>query len=111
MDNFCTFPVLPQGQRNRLINNNKFIYSPISHRVQWTVQKLKHNISTYVRNITIKENHKNSTINEHGEEDKVSQETHEYAKDHSHQIQQLINIKDNIKDKILCKMPEKNVIQ
>ena len=36
-------------------NNNKFIYSPISHRVQWTVQKLKHNISTYVRNITIKE--------------------------------------------------------
>ena len=72
-------------------NNNKFIYSPISHRVQWTVQKLKHNISTYVRNITIKENHKNSTINEHSEEDKVSQETQEHAKDHSHQIQQLIN--------------------
>ena len=56
-------------------NNNKFIYSPISPRVQWTVQKLKHNISTYVRNITIKENHKNITINEHSEEDKVSQET------------------------------------
>ena len=70
-------------------NNNKFIYSPISHRVQWTVQKLKHNISTYVRNIIIKENHKNSTINEHSEEDKVSQETHEHAKDHSHQIQPL----------------------
>ena len=38
-----------------------------------------------------KRNHKNSTINEHSEKDKVSQETHEYAKDHSYQIQQLIN--------------------
>ena len=54
-------------------------------------KSLKHNISTYVRNITIKEIIKNSTINEHSEEDKVSQETHEHAKDHSHQIQQLIN--------------------
>ena len=75
-----------------IINNNIFIYSPISHRVQWTVQKLKHNISTYVRNITIKEIIKIAQLmNTVKREKKSVKRTHEHAKDHSHQMQQLIN--------------------